>query len=152
VEGVEVAGAFLRAGMTVNAERVPEGERALDVDDCMARMLDGDADHRYSVAWIDCMARGGSLGRSVLTRGDHATRDELPAAHRDRARERRLGPTIPAPPWFPGGLLNPLSIGAFNELWFRKAPTMERDAIHSIDSFFFPLDKNRHSNAKSLRQ
>jgi decaprenylphospho-beta-D-ribofuranose 2-oxidase len=29
---------------------------------------------------------------------------------------------------------------AFNELWFRKAPRVERDAIQSMTEFFHPLD------------
>jgi decaprenylphospho-beta-D-ribofuranose 2-oxidase len=115
-------------------------ERAGDLDDAMARMSGDDHRYRYSVAWVDCLARGRSLGRSVLTRGDHAARADLPA------KDRRDSATLPgsgrlqAPPWFPNGLLRPSTVRAFNELWFRKAPRERRDHLESIPSFFHPLD------------
>jgi decaprenylphospho-beta-D-ribofuranose 2-oxidase len=115
-------------------------ERAVDLDDCMARMMSDDARFRYSVAWIDCLASGTHLGRAVLTRGNHARRDELEP--RDRATASRFAPgtLLRAPKWIPNGLLNLLSVRAFNELWFRKAPKVERDAIQSMTEFFHPLD------------
>ena len=107
-------------------------ERAVDVDDCMAKMLADDSRYQYSVAWIDCLASGAHLGRSVLTRGNHARIDEL--GRRDRKTASVFAPTtlIPTPRWMPNGLLNSLSIRAFNELWFRKAPRAEHDAIQSM--------------------
>jgi decaprenylphospho-beta-D-ribofuranose 2-oxidase len=115
-------------------------ERATDVDDCMVRMLDRDEEYRYSVAWIDCLAQGRHLGRSVLTRGNHAVFDELPARRRPRAREFAPRELVSAPRWVPGGLLNPWSIQAFNEIWFRKHPRERRGEIQTLTRFFHPLD------------
>src|SRR5581483_4092323 len=47
---------------------------------------------------------------------------------------------LTAPPWVPPGLLNRLSVRAFNEAWFRKAPRLERGRIVALHSFFHPLD------------
>jgi decaprenylphospho-beta-D-ribofuranose 2-oxidase len=121
-------------------------ERAADVDDCMARMLDSDDRYRYSVAWIDCLAQGRRLGRSVLTRGNHATRDELPAQQRAHAREFAPREIASAPKWVPEGLLNPVSIHAFNEAWFRVHPRERRGEIQTLTKFFHPLDGVRGWN------
>jgi len=119
-------------------------ERAVDLDDVMDKMLTGDDGYRYSVAWIDCQSTGSRLGRSVLTRGDHARLADLPprlASDPDRARAfvpRQLA-RVPVTP--PSGLLNPLTVGAFNEFWFRKAPRRPQlGKPHHMTSFFHPLD------------
>ncbi len=136
--GVVLDATFRLTGIETSYVRV-DTERAADLDDLMTRMEDHDDEYRYSVAWIDCLARGKSLGRAVLTRSDHATVAELP--RRRQSDPLSFHPRIPfkAPPWAPRGLVNPLSIRAFNELWFRKAPRDQRGAIHSISSFY-PLD------------
>lgn len=124
-------------------------DRLDDLDALLAAMEAGDDHHRYSVAWIDLMATGRHLGRSVLTAGDHAplaalTADGAPAPTDALAFDPsvRLG----APPWVPSGLLNPLTVRAFNELWFRKAPRRRRAEVQSIAAFFHPLDGVRHWN------
>jgi decaprenylphospho-beta-D-ribofuranose 2-oxidase len=121
------------AYVTVRTERIA-GLEAL-----MTTMREHDGDHRYSVAWIDTLAHGRSLGRSVLTRGDHATAAELSGAaarHPWRApRDPRLG--VPLTP--PVGLVSRPAVRAFNELWFRKAPRRRVD-VQSIAAFFHPLD------------
>ncbi len=121
-------------------------ERATDLDDCMARMEAGDDGYRYSVAWIDCLARGGSMGRSVLTRGDHAALDDLPWGRRSGARRYAPRPLATVPPWVPPGALNRLTVAAFNELWFRRAPMSEVGGLRSISAFFHPLDMVREWN------
>lgn len=115
-------------------------DRAADLDSVMALMTEGDHEYLYSVAWIDCQAVGRGLGRSVLTRGRHSTVDEL--ADADRHQPLVVGPvrSIPAPPWVPSGLVNRLTVGAFNELWFRKAPARARGLVQDHGWFFYPLD------------
>jgi decaprenylphospho-beta-D-ribofuranose 2-oxidase len=115
-------------------------ERTDDLDDCMARMTAGDDQYRYSVAWIDCLARGRHLGRSVLTRGDHATLGELTASGRGRPLDYDSGSRIPVPITPPSGLLNRVTVAAFNEAWYRKAPRRRVGHLESITSFFHPLD------------
>jgi decaprenylphospho-beta-D-ribofuranose 2-oxidase len=114
-------------------------DRAANLDELLA-LLAGDDAYTYSVAWIDLLARGRALGRSVLTRGEHARLDELPARRAASplafsARER-----LRAPAHVPSGLMNRWSVGAFNELWFRKAPRRRRDEIQDLATFFHPLD------------
>jgi decaprenylphospho-beta-D-ribofuranose 2-oxidase len=119
---------------------VVDTERAPDLDDLMARMVSGDEDYRYSVAWIDLMASGSALGRSVLTRADHASVHDLPPLQRDDPLSFDPQELISAPPWMPSKLLNRLTIRAFNEAWFRKAPKERRGEIQSFPTFFHPLD------------
>jgi decaprenylphospho-beta-D-ribofuranose 2-oxidase len=135
-----VTEATLRLLAVETAAIAMDTERAADLDDVLARMEEGDDAYRYSVAWIDCLARGAALGRSVLTRGDHARLDDLPARQRDRALRFNPRPALPGPPWAPSGLLNRLTVRAFNEVWFHKAPRLERGRIVPLDAFFHPLD------------
>jgi decaprenylphospho-beta-D-ribofuranose 2-oxidase len=121
-------------------------ERTADLDELMDRMVDSDDRYRYSVAWVDCLARGASLGRGVLTRGDHAPLDAVPAERRQRARRFAPRTLLAAPPWVPNGLLNRWTVRAFNELWYRKAPRHRVGHLESISSFFHPLDGVAHWN------
>lgn len=111
--------------------------RARDLDDLLARLDEEEALSRYSVAWIDGLARGRSLGRGVLIRGDHLPLGELPPGKEARGRvSEKAGPTVPcdAPPF----LLGPFSVSAFNALYYRAA--REGTSLSEITPFFFPLD------------
>jgi decaprenylphospho-beta-D-ribofuranose 2-oxidase len=115
--------------------------RAADLDALMALMEDGDRYFRYSVAWVDLLAKGARLGRGVLTRGDHATTDQLeprdavdPLTYEPR-RVAAVPPVVP-----PRGVLTHFSLAAFNEMWYRKAPRRRVAQIVSIPSYFHPLD------------
>lgn len=127
-------------------------DRFADLDGVMAAMERGDADYRYSVAWVDCTAALGAraahgragrsrrTGRAVLTRARHAARDDLAPADRQRTPSPPPAPWLSAPRRVPSHLLNALSIAAFNEAWYRKAPRHRTTELQSMWRFFHPLD------------
>ncbi|MFJ9045391.1 FAD-binding protein [Streptomyces sp. NPDC102347] len=123
-------------------------ERASDLDDLMARLADTDHRYRYSVAWIDLLARGRATGRAVLTRGDHAPLDALPRGGRARRQPLSFRTSrLPAAPSFvPEGLLSRTTVGLFNELWYRRAPRARTGELQRIPAFFHPLDGVPHWN------
>ncbi|MSV59150.1 MAG: FAD-binding protein, partial [Actinobacteria bacterium] len=143
VGGMGLTGIVLRAKvrmLRIESSRVRvETERLVNFDAvCEAMSSDGaDNDYRYSVCWIDLLATGSSMGRGVLTRGEHASvadvKDDDVLAYDPRLK-------VPAPGWVPNGLLNKWSIKAFNEVWYRKAPATRHVSIESIPQFFHPLD------------
>ncbi|MCX4764507.1 FAD-binding oxidoreductase [Streptomyces sp. NBC_01275] len=121
-------------------------ERAADLDDLMARLTGADHRYRYSVAWIDLLARGRATGRAVLTRGDHAPLDALPARARRAPLAFRPAQLPAAPAVLPEGLLTRTTVGLFNELWFRKAPRARSGQLQKLSAFFHPLDGVPHWN------
>jgi decaprenylphospho-beta-D-ribofuranose 2-oxidase len=110
--------------------------RFSQLDDVMAAMIAGDDDYRYSVAWVDCMTKGASMGRAILTRAEHATRRDITGDSLVAPKSAHLRVPFNAPP----GLLNPVSIRAFNEIWFRRAPKRREGEEQSLGAFFHPLD------------
>ncbi len=91
----------------------------------------------YSVAWIDCLASGSALGRSLIMLGEHAQRGDL-TTH----REGRL--TVPFN--LPGMLLNSYSITAFNMLYYNRVRKARMERVIHYDPFFYPLDSINHWN------
>ncbi|MDP9643461.1 decaprenylphospho-beta-D-ribofuranose 2-oxidase [Actinopolyspora lacussalsi] len=144
VGGMGMTGIVLRA--TIRLKRVEtayfvvDNIRTRNLDELLEHFTDGsDDDYVYSVAWFDSLARGDRMGRALLTRGNPATLDELPK----KLRKNPLGFDAPqlmtAPPVFPNGLVNKYTITAFNEVWYRKAPT-KYGSVQNITQFFHPLD------------
>ncbi|MFF3845108.1 FAD-binding protein [Streptomyces sp. NPDC002328] len=121
-------------------------ERASDLDDLMARLTASDHRHRYSVAWIDLLARGAATGRAVLTRGDHAPLAALPARARRAPLAFRPARLPSAPAHLPEGLLTRSTVGLFNELWYRRAPRARTGELQTLSAFFHPLDGVPHWN------
>ena len=114
-------------------------ERIAGLDALLRAMREHDDDYRYSVAWIDTLARGRSLGRSVLTRGDHTPAAQLTGAAARHPWRAPRSPRLAVPFTPPSGLVSRPAVRGFNELWFRKAPR-DRFDVQSIAAYFHPLD------------
>jgi L-gulonolactone oxidase len=84
----------------------------------------------YTVAWIDCLARGRRMGQGLYMRGRHAAVGPL-KSHGEPKRS--------VPFEAPQGLLNPLTLSAFN-LAYRSRPWATGRARTPYEPFFYPLD------------
>ncbi|WP_298454559.1 FAD-binding oxidoreductase [uncultured Cellulomonas sp.] len=144
VGGMGLTGVILRAQLRMlpvqTSSVVVDTERVPDLDAVMDRMTTDDERYTYSVAWVDCLARGGALGRSVLTRGWPARLDQLPPGARGRALAfaPRRAPTVPVTSPVP--LVNRSAVRVLNEAWYRRAPRERRRDVQGIAEFFHPLD------------
>ncbi|SEP21932.1 FAD/FMN-containing dehydrogenase [Salinihabitans flavidus] len=97
-------------------------------------------DALYSVAWVDCLAKGPALGRSLVITGDHARAADLPTQYQSKPfetpRKRRLSLPFDAP----AAALNGLSVRAFNALYWKRGQRAPRHRLIDWDSYFYPLD------------
>ena len=111
--------------------------RFQDLEALMAAMVEADRRWRYSVAWVDSLD---PRGRGVLTCGDHAPATRLDSAQRGDPLAYDPKALASAPPFLPAGLLNKLTVRAFNEAWYRKAPKRREGELQAIAPYFHPLD------------
>ncbi|HZZ86362.1 MAG TPA: FAD-binding oxidoreductase [Anaeromyxobacteraceae bacterium] len=102
-----------------------------DLDHFFQLSAESDARFEYTVAWVDCLARGRRVGRGVFFRGDHSA---TPAGEPGPRRGRR---TVPFD--LPAAALNRLTVSAFNFVYYRRN-RRRRPREEHLDRFFFPLD------------
>ena len=143
IGGMGLTGILLRAAFRllpvesgwIRQETVP----ARNLDEAIAA-FDGAAEWTYSVAWIDCLASGEQLGRSLLFLGEHARLDELDTERRSEPfkipRQRKLKLPFNAPTW----ILNRATVQAFNTLYYRNATRRAKRSFIDSDRYFYPLD------------
>lgn len=150
VGGMGLTGVILNA--TFRLKRIEtafirqETVRAANLTEIMD-CFEASAEWSYSVAWIDCLARGDALGRSIMMRGEHARESELvkPA--------RKAAPLCPGPrpkfdvPFmFPNFALNKWTMRAFNFAYYNKCRPGIHRSIVDYNHFFYPLDAVGHWN------
>lgn len=101
----------------------------------------------YSVAWIDCVAKGADLGRSLVYLGEHASRSKMDARALGDPFPALGAPKIGVPVDLPGFTLNPLSVSAFNAVYYAAgARKADEPFLVAFGPYFFPLDGIRAWN------
>ena len=146
VGGLGLTGVIISASFTLRAVETGyvtmDRERARDLDDALERFDATDQRYRYSVAWIDGLARGRSLGRSVLMQAN----DTPAAAIAHRRRAPQASPRSRAIPFdLPSFALNSLSVGAFNAAYYATHGD-RKGLVVGMEPFYYPLDRVHHWN------
>ncbi len=116
-----------------------ESIKAENLDEIF-KLFDESESWTYNVAWIDCLQKDKNLGRSVMMRGEHAFKHELPKKLQDNPLlvKKNTSPSIPF--YFPNFVLNNLTVKLFNFLYYSKQTKKEVKTFVHYESFFYPLD------------
>jgi FAD/FMN-containing dehydrogenase len=123
------------AGPYMDVETV----RFANLDEFLSLSRESDRDFEYTVAWVDCLGRGASVGRGLLQRANHAAAAPL-------SKEKARGALLNMPFTPPVSLINAASLRLFNTAYYhRQWGKRKRDTRH-YESFFYPLDGIRNWN------
>ncbi len=109
-----------------------------DLQELLAALDQQDRDHAYSVATLDVFASKRRLGKGVLTVGDHAKLEELPAGLARAPLKTSGPPKLNVPFTLPEFTLNRLTMRVLNS----TIQGMQRHASNfgHYEKFFYPLD------------
>ncbi|MGH8915377.1 MAG: FAD-binding protein [Acidimicrobiia bacterium] len=143
VGGMGLTGVIAKARFRLKPIETPwmqvDTLRGDDIETVMGLLHDMDLRRQYTVAWLDLTRAG--RGRGIVLAADHTLSGDLPAHLQAKPLARRSMPT-PVMPRLPGpGLVNAVTVGAFNRMWLARAPARELERLERLDSFFFPLDR-----------
>ena len=139
--GMGLSGIIVRAAFRMlRVETSMVRQKTIHAPDLAAAMalFEQTGDWTYAVAWIDCLARGSALGRSVLLLGEHATLAELDPERRSTPLHRPKRRVKRVPVDFPGFALSRPIVKLFNRSYYAAQRAGER--LVDLDPYFYPLD------------
>lgn len=122
-----------------------ESIKARNLEEIMD-LFENSQDWTYTMAWLDCLQKGNSLGRSVMMRGEHAELEEISQSEKAKPLYLAQKPKLSIPFYFPNFALNSFSVKAFNFLYYNKQFTKQSNQIIPYEPFFYPLDAIYHWN------
>lgn len=144
VGGMGLTGLITEATIRLKPIETPwmfvETEPAAGLTEMLDRLRHAGKDWPYTVGWIDCLATGSGLGRGIVIRGRHASRDEAPGLRLRESTARAV--PFDGPAW----LLSPTLMRAFNTAYYQIQCRRTGGRFVSQDAFFYPLDSLRDWN------
>ncbi|NKB35009.1 MAG: FAD-binding protein [Pseudomonadales bacterium] len=138
--GMGLTGVILEA--TLKLEKVPsvsikrQSTAVANLEECM-ELIEDNENSKHSVAWVDCLAQGEELGRSVLHLAEYSE-----VGSQDF--KTRMGPSVPFSS--PAFLLNKYTTRLFNNSLYSLRKRSISTKIVNYDAYFFPLDNIRNWN------
>lgn len=111
---------------------------ANNLDEMMDAIDASDEKFDYSVAWIDPLASGKSLGRGVLTVGNEAKLSDLPTEFHKNPLKIVPKAKITIPPIIPSFALNGITVRIINRV-IHFVQSSGKPIAH-YPKFFYPLD------------
>jgi decaprenylphospho-beta-D-ribofuranose 2-oxidase len=136
--GMGLTGAIVEATLRTVPMRVPyafaDVERVGSIEQAIGLIETGS--HTHAIAWLDLLARGSRFTRAIVTRSQEGPEPT------DRSRlSADPRPRLSVPGGFPGGLLRPATVRAFNSALWRRTPRRVSGRPLRIDEQLFPLDR-----------
>jgi FAD/FMN-containing dehydrogenase len=104
------------------------------IDEFFEVSADSDERFEHTMAWVDCLATGKSLGRGLFMRGNYTWPKHIPR----KAAEPKSLFTVPVQ--LPAFALNLVTAKAFNGLYYRSQLPKRTHQTVPYDPFFYPLD------------
>ena len=140
IGGMGLTGVIIRC--SIQLKKVESGwiKQRTVVNNNLNETLQSFYEHKeatYSVAWIDCLAKGKSFGRSILMLGEHADKSEINI--KSETFPKRKNRIITLPFDAPSFLLNNFPVLVFNRLYFNLNKNKQSSFV-DWDTYFYPLD------------
>jgi decaprenylphospho-beta-D-ribofuranose 2-oxidase len=118
---------------------VVQHQPAKDLAAAMALLENAAHADEYAVCWIDSLAKR-DTGRGIVISGNHAALASLPTESAVVKSSKKPPKRFTVPFNLPSSLLNPLTAGLFNRVYFQKQAFKRDPFLADLDSFFYPLD------------
>jgi decaprenylphospho-beta-D-ribofuranose 2-oxidase len=115
-----------------------ESERFGSLDELLPALIDVGKTWPSTVSWMDCTARGASLGRGTVMKGRWATPAEAPVGKPPGP------PNLMIPFRFPSGLANRHTLRIMNAFWYRWHGAKKQRGLGTPTWWFHPLDGIAH--------